>query len=173
MKACHIGAERLPGWLYPVRNLEARPVKEAHLLTERFHLLVAENLRQEVVERLLRVENDPFVLLAIGEDLAVLEQHRRQERRVAGSAKPMDPLVDAVVILAEVHVGAIARALCDHGVSVVEDEQVHRIRRHRGADLAHFHDFPVIPVGIPGCGHDEWDGRLSHASMNASYACAA
>ena len=52
-------------------------MKESHLLAERLDLRIGQHLRQEVIERLLAVEDDPFVLLAIGEDLVVLEQHGR------------------------------------------------------------------------------------------------
>jgi len=148
-------------------------MEQTHLPAQRMHLFVGQDLRQEVVERLLPIENDPLVFVAIGEDLVVLEEHWREERRVAGPAKPMNPLVNPVVVLAKVHVRPVTRALRDHGVPIVEDEQVHQVGRHVCTDLAHLDHLPVIPVGIPGCGHDGWDSQLSHVGTSASYTCAA
>ncbi|MBW2215550.1 MAG: hypothetical protein JRF48_14295 [Deltaproteobacteria bacterium] len=54
-------------------------MKQSHLLAQRFDLRIRQDLRQEVVEGLLPVEDDPLIFVAIREDLVVLEQHRRKE----------------------------------------------------------------------------------------------
>ena len=165
VQARDVRAERLPSGSHTVRDLEASAVKQAHLFTERLDLRVRQNLGQKVVEGLLAVEDDPLVLVAIGEDLAVLGEHGSEEACVTRATQTMDPFVDAIVVLSKVNVGTVARALRDHVVIVFEHEQVHRVGGHVRADLAHLHDLTAITVGIPRGGHYRRNGGLGHAGV--------
>jgi len=100
-------------------------MEQSHLLPKGLDLFVGQNLRQEIVKGLLPIKHHPLVLVAVGENLIILEEHRREERRIASASKPMNPLVNAVVILAEVDVGSVARPLRHYRVPIVENEQVH------------------------------------------------
>ena len=115
----HVGPKRLPSRVHPIGDPETLPMEAAHFQTKRLDLDVAELLREEIIERLLPVEDDPLVLFPVGEDLTVLEEHGGQEVRIPRSPKSMNPLVDAVVVLAKVNVRTVARALGDHVMVVL------------------------------------------------------
>ncbi len=102
---------------------------------------------EEIVEGDLLVEDDPGAILAVEEDLSVVaEEDGREEIREAGGLEQRDEGRDPLVVLLEVHEGAVRAHLRDALLSVFERESEDGVG---GDHRAHLFD-GGDPPGITG-----------------------
>jgi hypothetical protein len=144
-------------------------VEGGHLAPEVVDLIFGQHARQEAAAGRLFVEADPAAAIAIpiGVDLAVAAEHARQQLLVAGAVQGVAPLLDALVILTEVHVRAVTRDFGEQAAAALEAHVIDAIGGDARAGLDQRDDRIARAVVGPGVVHDA-DRGVFHSGAELS-----
>src|SRR5690606_1092836 len=146
----HVRTHRLPARRKRCRQMGRGAMKLSHLAPHRGHEIGRQDLRPDIVEGRLLVEDSPLSSLPIGKYVAVLLEDRSKEPTIPRPLELPSPLMNETVILTEVHIRPVGRRLRDVFTTVVDAHRKHTVGRDIRADVTNSDERPGPTEVRPG-----------------------